>query len=311
MANIKICVIGAGKWGKNHVKTLSQLDSLGGILDIDKKQLRNFKELFPNINLIHSIDDALKKDFDGYIIATPPSTHYELAKKILFKKKPVLVEKPLATSVKQGLKIRSIINELNGRLVVGHLLLFHPAIIKMKKIIEEGVIGEIKYLYSNRLNMGVVRDDENVFWSLAPHDIALFQFFINSFPTKVKNEGTAFINKKINDISLCKIRYNNNVSGHIFASWFHPFKEHRFIIIGSKGILHFEDAKDKKPLLLYKNDSLNKKTPPSIVKYGYELPLTNELKHFIKIIKGESISKGNIDEAIDVLKILEMGTKYT
>ena len=308
MANMKICVIGAGKWGKNHIKTLSQLDSLGGIYDNDSEQLRNFKELFPDIIFPNSLDGAFNENFDGYIVATPPSTHYKLAKKILFHNKPVLVEKPLAMSVKEGLKIRSIINDLNGKLLVGHLLVFHPAIIKMKKIIEEGAIGEIKYLYSNRLNMGVVREDENVFWSLAPHDIALFQFFINSFPIKVHNEGTAFINKNINDISLCNIQYKNNVSGHIFASWFHPFKEHRFIIIGSEGILHFEDAKDKKPLLLYKKNLLKNRRAPSIINYDYELPLMNELKYFIDVIKGESISKGNIDEGIDVLRILEMGS---
>ena len=126
-------------------------------------------------------------------MATPPVTHIDLTKDILKKKTPVLVEKPLTLSVEAGMKIQSLIKNLDGKLIVGHLLLFHPAIIKMKKIIVDGIIGDIQYIYSNRLNLGVVRKEENVFWSFAPHDISLFQFFTESFPVNVQSSGGAYI----------------------------------------------------------------------------------------------------------------------
>ena len=183
MKEVKICVIGAGKWGFNHIKTLFSLDISVGCVDIKLKQLEKIKSQFHQINCFSSIEESLKENFDGYIIATPALTHAELAKLIISNHKPVLVEKPLCLSVSESKEIKSLIIKHSGKLIVGHLLLFHPAIQKIKYMIDEGMIGEIQYIYSNRLNFGTVRKEENVFWSLAPHDISLFQFYTNSFPS--------------------------------------------------------------------------------------------------------------------------------
>ena len=174
MDDIKICVIGAGRWGKNHIRTLFELGALGGVVDPDAQQRNKIKELFPQTACFGSLENAFQTNFDGYVVATPPVTHLDLAKDILKKKTPVLVEKPLTLSVEAGMKIQALIKNLDGKLIVGHLLLFHPAIIKMKEMIEDGIIGDLQYIYSNRLNLGVVRKEENVFWSFAPHDISLF-----------------------------------------------------------------------------------------------------------------------------------------
>ena len=314
MLDVKICVVGAGRWGTNHIKTLCDLGAKPGIVEKSKLKKENINKLFPNLVCFESIDDAFQQNFDGYIIATPPATHFNIAKKILLNGKPVLVEKPLVLSTQEGEKLSSILEETNGRLIVGHLLLFHPAIIKMKELIDRGIIGDVQYLYSNRLNLGVVRTEENVFWSFAPHDISLFQYFSNSFPDEINSSGGAFLQKGIFDTTITYIKYPNGMQGHIYVSWLHPFKEHRIVIIGTKGTLHFEDSSKTKPLLFYEKESqegrlLIKNKSPRLIEYDSELPLVNELNYFIGIINGNPIQKANINEGLDVIKILEMATQ--
>jgi len=315
MGQIKICVIGAGGWGKNHIRTLSELQALGGVVEADPHQRNKIIELYPNVNCFSSIEHAFRSDFDGFVVATPPITHVKLAEQILIQKKPVLVEKPLTLSINDGKNIQILVENLNGKLMVGHLMLFHPAIIKMKTMIQNGMLGKLQYIYSNRLNLGIVRKEENVFWSFAPHDISLFQFFTESFPVDVLSSGGAFIQKNIHDTTMTYLKYPNGVQGHIYVSWLHPFKEHRLVIIGSKGSLHFEDAVEKKPLLYYEKDQngnsdLNsiKNKPSKTIDYESTLPLTNELEYFIDVIKGKTIDKATLNEGIDVVKILEMAT---
>jgi len=315
MGHIKICVIGAGGWGKNHIRTLSKLGALGGIVETNHEQKNKINELYPQVNCFSSIEDAFKADFNGYVVATPPVTHAELAIKIIKNGKPLLVEKPLALSVEEADLIQIAHNDNNGKLMVGHLLLFHPAIIKMKSMIEDGLIGDLQYIYSNRLNLGVVREEENVFWSFAPHDVSLFQFFSDSFPAKVLSFGGAFIRQNVHDTTITYLKYPNGLQGHIYVSWLHPFKEHRLVIIGSKGTLHFEDSAENKPLFFYEKDqsgnkdvSLIKNKPSKKINYESTLPLDNELKYFINIIKGKTINKANIREGIDVVKILELAS---
>ena len=317
MADTKICVIGAGRWGKNHIKTLYALGALGGVVDPDSQQRNKIKELFPQIACFDSLEKSFKTNFDGYIVATPPVTHAQLAKQVLTHKKPVLVEKPLTLSTGEGQNLKTLVENLKGKLMVGHLLLFHPAIIKMKAMIQEDILGDLLYIYSNRLNLGIVRKDENVFWSFAPHDISIFQYFTESFPVDVQTSGGAFIQKNIQDTTIAYLKYPNGIQGHIYVSWLHPFKEHRVVLIGSKGSLHFEDATGNKPLLFYKkkkSDNLDllslKNNPPKEIEYKSGMPLTNELKYFIDVIKGKAIDKASIQEGIDVVKILEMGGKY-
>tara|TARA_B100001113_G_C21050900_1_gene596701 strand:- start:136 stop:1101 length:966 start_codon:yes stop_codon:yes gene_type:complete len=315
MSKIKICVIGTGEWGLNHIKTLLDLNISVGCIDLNQNKLKNAKFLFPNITSLPSIEESLNLNYNGYIIASPPSTHCELAKLIISNKKPVLVEKPLSLSVKESEEIKLYIDKFDGKLIVGHLLLFHPAIEKIKAMIIEGRIGKIQYIYSNRLNLGTVRSHENVFWSFAPHDISLFQYFTNSFPLEVFSVGGDLLQKKIHDTTITYLKYPNKIQGHIYVSWLHPFKEHRLVIIGSKGSIHFEDSIKNKPLLFYEKDIskdnnlyLKNKTPIKI-EYKFEMPLKNELIYFIDIINGGSIKKASINEGIDVIKILESASK--
>ena len=316
MKMLKICVVGVGKWGVNHARTLTSLNVDVGCVDNDIQRLNFLKESFPKIKIFQSLEESLKNGYDGYIIATPPSSHTRIAKMLILNNKPVLVEKPLALSIHEAKELKKILMKNNGTLLVGHLLLFHPAIIKIKSMIDEGRIGKIQYIYSNRLNLGTVRSEENVFWSLAPHDISLFQFFSKSFPSDIYSTGGDFLQKNIHDTTITYLKYPNGIQGHIYVSWLHPFKEHRLVLIGSKGSLHFEDSGQNKPLLFYEKDETEDENMISIknkmskkIEYEPSFPLENELKYFIEIIKGDDIKKAGIDEGIDVIKILEIASK--
>ena len=316
MSNIKICVIGGGKWGKNHINTLSTLNALGGIVEINKQRREFFKNFFPKVTCFASIEASFKESFDGYIIATPPLTHIPIAKEIIKKRIPVLVEKPLGLSVKECSEVGLIARNLEAKILVGHLLLFHPAIKKMKMMINEGLIGDIQYIYSNRLNLGIVRKEENVFWSFAPHDISLFQYFIEDFPYQVQSSGGTFLQKNIHDTTITYLKYPQGIQGHVYVSWLHPFKEHRLVVIGSKGSLHFEDSTKNKELLFYEKELVDtsnllelKNRPSVVIEYEDALPLDNELKYFIEVINGKVDKKITFDQGLDVIKILEMATK--
>jgi len=316
LKKIKICVVGVGHWGSNHVKTLLSMNISVGCIDKDFSRLSKMHELDPSIKSFSSIEESFEHNFSGYILATPASTHTELAKTLISNHKPVLIEKPLALSLQESKQIKSYVDKFAGKVVVGHLLLFHPAINKIKTMIDDGKIGKIQYMYSNRLNLGKVRREENVFWSFAPHDISVFQYLSSSFPSKTFSIGGDFLQKKIHDTTITYLKYPNNIQGHIYVSWLHPFKEHRLVVIGTKGTLHFEDSIDKKPIQFYekqmsKNDDIftlkNKK--PININYGKGMPLKNELKYFIDVINGKTLKKANIDEGIDVVRILETSSK--
>tara|TARA_Y100000591_G_scaffold287593_1_gene271285 strand:- start:1294 stop:2253 length:960 start_codon:yes stop_codon:yes gene_type:complete len=307
----KICVIGAGRWGENHIKTLFKLNALGGVVDKNKAKLKSISEKYPECELSSVLDENVIKKFDGFVIATEPSFHFELAKKVILGSKPVLVEKPLTLDYNTSKILCQMSKEMNVNLMVGHVLLFHPAFIKMKELIEGGKIGKIQYIYSNRLNMGTFRTNENVFWSFAPHDIALLNYFFDESPLDVNSSGIDILQKGIHDTSITTFDYHGKKMAHIFVSWLHPFKEHRFVVIGSSGMLHFEDTISKRPLLYYKNkvEFINNIPNPSKgevkqIDYSNEKPLTNELKYFLSNMN-KKIEIASGEDGLAVVKTLE------
>ena len=312
----KVCVVGAGNWGMNHIRTLHEIGALGGVVDIDESRLLAVSDQYDGILVYHNVEDSLMRSFDGYIISTPAATHFDVAKKIIESKHHVLVEKPLALNVDDAEKLKTLSDEYEVNLMAGHLLLFHPAIVTIKKLIVDGAIGDVQYLYSNRLNLGVVRTEENILWSFAPHDISIFQHLINDFPVEVVSRGGAFLRSEIHDTTMTILRYPNNTVGHIFVSWLHPFKEHRLVVIGSKGMITFEDSSNEKSLFYYDkkvdfidgehvvSDAIREK-----IDYQQGKPLTKELSYFLSHLDGDPIEISSANHAIEVLRILETASK--
>ena len=309
--NKKVCVVGAGYWGKNHIKTLNQLGVLHGIVESDPRLLESISVDYPSVPCFKDISLALNEDYDGFTIATPAESHYEIAKMVIMSGKHVLIEKPMTLSVIHSEELVALSDKFKVSLMVGHVLLFHPAINKIKELIDKGDIGELQYMYSNRLNLGKVRTEENVFWSLAPHDIAIFQYLTGSVPKNIKAKGSTFLQKGIPDSTMTLLEYENGIEAHIFVSWLHPFKEHRLVVIGSEAMISFEDSQEDKPLKLYsKKFELLSGVPEKIdgpvswIPYEQKMPLTEELKYFIYHLNGEKLNIADGQEGLEVVKIL-------
>lgn len=309
----KICVVGGGRWGKNHIRTLNDLGVLAGVVDANGSTLEWFKDKYPQIATHTRIDEALDAGYDGFTVATPAETHFEIASKIIKAKKPLLVEKPITLESWQARRLKELADANNVTLMVGHVMLFHPAIRKIKELISSGKIGKLEYIYSNRLNLGTVRIEENILWSLAPHDISIFQYFIGSDPIEVISRGGAFIQPHIHDSTMTVLTYPNNVVAHIFVSWLHPFKEHRIVVIGTKGMLSFEDSSTDKNILFYekgidwvRGEPVSRDGSTEIIPYEKTMALTEEMKCFIEHLDTPELLKdANSHEALKVLEILE------
>lgn len=310
---MKICIIGSGRWGKNHIKTAFNLGVLSAVIDTNPDTELFIKENYPSVAFYNSIHDEGALRYDAYSVVVPAEYHFDIAKKLLQEKKHVLVEKPITLNSKDARELDDLASENKLVLMVGHLLLFHPAILRIKEFIDQGKIGKLQYMYSNRLNLGTVRTEENSLWSFAPHDFSIFQFLTNSHPVSVQATGGAFLQPHIHDTTLTTIEYPQNIKGHIFVSWLHPFKEHRFVVVGSKGMLSYEDSNPKKELLYYEKgidfiqgEPVKRDGATESISYEQSQPLTSEYEHFMNCIKGIEVNnKISGKQGLDVLELLE------
>lgn len=311
----QICVIGGGRWGKNHIRTLYEMRNLGGIVESNETRLKELLAQHPVKGFLN-LDGALNDDFGGYVLATPAETHYQVGKKLLENGCHTLIEKPLALSSEDSQELIEIAEKNGASLMVGHILLFHPAIRKIKEVIDSGKIGQLYYLYSNRLNLGTVRTEENVFWSFAPHDISVLDFIVGCPSIDVHARGGKYLQDTIDDVTITQFNYPNNIHAHIFVSWLHPFKEQRLVIVGSKAMISFDDSSKEKNILFY-NKHIDWKEgvpakveePDEIIYYEKSQPLRNELKYFIdNMDKRIEISDGKSGH--EVVKVLEKAQKF-
>ncbi len=311
----RICVIGGGKWGRNHVRTLAEIGALGGLVEPDADRRAALAAAFEGLQTFETLGDALSEPFDGYTVATPAASHFDIACQLIDAGKPLLVEKPITLRAADATELVRRAQAKNVPLMVGHLLLFHPAIRTIKRLIDDDKIGRIQYLYSNRLNLGTIRTGENILWSFAPHDISVFQHLVGARPLQVDSSGGAFLQPGIHDTTLTVLHYPDNIVGHIFVSWLHPFKEHRLVVIGSKGMLSFEDSSDDKSILYYekgvdwiRGEPIPRDGPTEQITYEPAMPLTEELRYFVDRIPNQSIDIANGPQAVEVMEILERAT---
>ncbi len=310
---MKLGLIGAGYWGKNLVRVFYELGVLEIVCDLDEKVLEERKKEYPGLKITNDFEQILSdKNIKGVVISSPAATHYKITKQALLAGKDVFVEKPLALNVKEGEELVKIAKKKKLILMVGHLLLFHPAIVALKKEIEKGNLGEINYIYSNRLNLGKLRKEENVLWSFAPHDISVI-IDIMGMPEKISARGSEYLQKGIADINLSLLEYKKGKAAHIFVSWLNPFKEQKLVIIGSKKMAVFDDqSEDKLTVYPYKIKFDKNRNPEAIKNKGIKIkisnkePLKEEAKHFLDCIKKRKtpISDGN--SALKVLKVLDL-----
>ncbi len=314
-AQIKLAVIGCGKWGQNHVRTAQQLlaGNLKLVCDASPGARDTVKSISAAIPFTSNLQEVLDdRDINCVIVATPPVAHYEIAKQCLQHGKHVLVEKPITLISDHARDLLRLAAENKCTLMVGHVLLYHPAIIKLKAEITAGRLGKVRYIYSNRLNLGTIRSEENILWSFAPHDISVIQYLTESHPIYLDAKGATFLQNNIEDTTLTYLIYPNNIHAHIFVSWLHPFKEHRLIVIGSRGMMVFEDNLAQDKLKFYPKGFQDKDgriekfdSAYEIIAYDDEPPLANEHKHFFQAVLGKTKPLTDGEHALEVLTILE------
>jgi predicted dehydrogenase len=244
-----VAVIGCGYWGKNLVRNFNRLGALAMVCDATQTGQATALELAPQTPVVTHLKELLQSDISGIVIATPAETHYDIARQALKAGKDVFVEKPLALTFEQGADLLRLAEESKSILMVGHVLEYHPAIMRMLELVKSGELGKVRYISSNRLNLGKVRREENILWSFAPHDIAIILRLMGSMPFQVAAYGGNYVQPNIADVTITHLLFDNGVRAHIYVSWLHPFKEQRLVIIGSKKMASFDDV--TKRLVLY------------------------------------------------------------
>src|SRR5713226_1850932 len=252
MVTNKIACIGAGYWGKNLVRNFTDLGVLAWVCEADPLRQTQLAAAYPTVRFTDAVDHILADpEVAGVAIATPAETHSELARRALLAGKDVLVEKPLSLSIEEGRQLVALACERQRVLMVGHLLWYHPAVLKLRELVEEGELGRIQYIYSNRLNLGKIRREENILWSFAPHDISVILGLLGETPHSVITQGGNYLHEQIADTTVTLLSFPSGVKAHIFVSWLHPFKEQKLIVVGDRKMAVFDDVGEANKLLLY------------------------------------------------------------
>lgn len=316
--NIKIAVIGAGYWGKNLVRNFYELGVLSLVCDGDDEVLKKTKDLYPDVEVTKDSFKIFKnKSIDAVVVSLPAKMHYEYAKKALLSKKNVFVEKPLSLNHIEAEELIGIAGKNKKIIMVGHLLQYHPAFIKLKEIVSNGELGRLNYIYSNRLNLGKIRKEENILWSFAPHDISMILSLINEEPRSVFSKGGFYLNNNVADVTITSLDFPSGIKSHIFVSWLHPYKRQELVLVGEKKMAVFDDTKNwDEKLLIYPHelnwkDGLpvpNKKEAEKIFLEESE-PLKNECRHFISCILNNTKPITDGEEGLKVIKVLEASQK--
>lgn len=309
-----IAVIGCGYWGKNLVRNFSKLEALALCCDTTEAGRATAAELVPGTAVVSEIGEALAANVDGVVIATPAETHYELARAALLAGKDVFVEKPLALTFEDGAALVKLAEEKQRILMVGHVLEYHPAINKLHKLIHAGELGKVRYISSNRLNLGKVRREENILWSFAPHDIAVILRLMHGMPFQVSAHGGSYVQPNIADVTITHMLFDNGVRAHIYVSWLHPYKEQRLVVIGSKKMASFDDV--TKQLVLYdqrvevhEGQPMPIKGAGELVDFENEEPLRLECDAFLQSIKSRKPPLTDGSSGLRVLQILQTAQK--
>lgn len=306
----KVALVGAGYWGKNLVRNFKELGVLYAICEANATN--PLLKQYQDVKHIESFD-ALIADpaVDAVALATPAVMHFTMARKSILAGKDVFVEKPLALTVPEAEELVALADQHGRVLMVGHILQYHPAVLKLKELILNGDLGRIQYVYSNRLNIGKLRTEENILWSFAPHDISTILMLLGAEPAAVSCAGGAYLSHGVVDTTVTMLDFKEGVKGHIFVSWLHPFKEQKLVVVGSKAMAVFDDVSAEK-LFLYPHSiawaegkvPVAHKADGQVVLFEKDEPLRAELRHFIECIGSRTEPRTGGREGLRVLKVL-------
>lgn len=311
--DVRVAVLGCGYWGKNLVRNFSSLGALYMVCDVAEEGCIRAKEIAPGVKTFQGFEAAFEdRNVDAVVLATPAETHETLALKAFEAGKDVFVEKPMALTVKQGLKMQEKAEEAGLILMVGHLLEYHPAVVRLKEMIRKGDLGDIRYIFSNRLNFGKIRTEENALWSFAPHDIAVILRLLGESPIEVTSVGGSYVTPNLADVTVSCLHFRGGQRAHVFVSWLNPFKEQKLVIVGEKKMAVFNDVLPSGKLQLY-NQRVEIETDRPVLRKGdvevIEIeglePLREECQHFLDSVRNRVRPLTDGSSGVEVLRVLE------
>lgn len=313
MSTPRVAVIGCGRWGKNIIRNLAEMGALQAVVDADLDRARGQGEAH-GVAAEQSLAELLSRpgSIDAVAIATPSETHADLALAALEADLDVFVEKPMATRVVDGERMLKLAANRDRILMVGHLLEYHGAILKLKELVDAGALGRIEYVYSNRLNMGRVRQEENALWSFAPHDVAVLLLLVGELPIQVTATGGSYLQPNIADVTVTNLLFDGGLRSHIFVSWLHPFKEQKLVVTGTKAMVVFNDVVSEDKLLLYDRNIVNiegemvaHRVDGKPIEYDRIEPLRAELSHFLECMVSRAKPRTDGWNGLRVLSVLQ------
>jgi UDP-2-acetamido-3-amino-2,3-dideoxy-glucuronate N-acetyltransferase len=307
----KVAIVGAGHWGKNLVRNFADLGALVAVCDSNPKACAAAESL--GVSTWQNFSDLLQEPaIDAVAISSPAVWHYPMAKEALLSGKDVFVEKPLAMKVPEGQELVDLAARQGRILMVGHILQYHPAILKLKELVDSGELGKIQYVYSDRLNIGKIRTEENILWSFAPHDISVMLLLLGEMPIEISAHGGNYLQSHVTDVTLTSLSFTSGVKGHIFVSWLHPFKEQLLVVVGDQKMAVFDDVSNDRKLVLYPHRidwierlPVARKAAGEVVPLELSEPLKTECAHFLECIRSRQKPRTDGEEGQRVLRVLE------
>lgn len=310
-----LALIGGGYWGKNLARNFLKLGALHTICDASQGTLDSYDSSYTNVRKVRSFEEVLEDgSIDKVAIATPAATHFQLAKRAIEAGKHVYVEKPLCLSIAEGRELIDYAHSKNRTLMVGHLLQYHPCVVKLREMVKAGELGKLYYITSNRLNLGKIRSEENALWSFAPHDISVILGLAGHLPSSVQCNGEHYLTQGVADTTLTQMVFPGGLRAHVFVSWLNPFKEQKLTVVGSNGMAVFDDTKPWPEKLVVYRDYLTwvsgqvpvaNKLIAQSVEVEQQEPLLSECQHFIECCNNSQTPVTDGREGLAVLQVLD------
>jgi len=323
VSRLRVGVIGAGAWGKNHVRTVATLAEaeLAGVCDADPKTREKLTRQYPAAHITGDVADLLGR-VDAVVIASPAATHARVARQCIEAGKPCLVEKPFALRTSDAEAVAQAAAKHDVPVLTGHLLVFHPAVERLRTLVQTGELGRIYYLYGLRVNLGQVRADENALWSFGPHDVSVALYLLGETPVRVAAHGKSYLQPKVEDVVFLTMEFGSGVLAHVQLSWLDPHKERKLTVVGATKMVVFDDMEAREKLRIYDKGV---QRPPEYGSYGEALsiregdifipkipnvePLAAELSHFVKVARRTEAPRASAADGVAVVKVLDAATR--
>jgi predicted dehydrogenase len=294
----RIGVAGLGYWGPNLARNFDDLSTLAWICDMNDARRAEFAARYPNARATGDFDEMLADEtLDAVVVSTPVPTHYELTRRALDAGKHVLVEKPPAMRRGEMDELVALALAQDLTLMPGHLLLYHPGVLKLKELVDGGSLGDVLCVYGNRQNLGIVRTDENALWSLGVHDLSVILYLLDEEPEEAVAHGNAFLTPGVEDVVFCYLRFPSGKIAHMHLSWLDPHKMRRMTVVGREKMVVFDDMELERKVTIYEKapwkraetygEWQTRSGDISIPKIPTDEPLKLECQHFLALVTGD------------------------